>query len=158
MLVKCADLINSHPIEVSLIDEDQQRLTPNHLLIGHAQSRQVSQVIFTEGDDKDTKRTRYVLELSNQWWKAWFTRCFPTLFAFRGWVKKVRNLEVGDIVLVETKLKIGKGSYCMVRVIETHPDANGLVRKVTLEARPQGGPLGLPYVSKDLEKFNMAVQ
>ena len=46
----------------------------------------------------------------------------------------------------------------MARVIETHPDANGLVRKVTLEARPHGGPLGLPYVPKDLEKFNMAVQ
>ena len=71
---------------------------------------------------------------------------------------KVRNLEVGDIVLVETKLKIGKGSYRMARVIETHPDDNGLVRKVTLEARPRGGPLGLPYVPKDLETFKMAVQ
>ena len=34
---------------------------------------------------------------------------------FRGWVKKKRNLEVGDIVLVETKVKIGKGSYRMAQ-------------------------------------------
>ena len=40
----------------------------------------------------------------------------------------------------------------------TYPDDDGLVRKVTLEARPRGGPLGLPYVPKNLEKFNMAVQ
>ena len=46
----------------------------------------------------------------------------------------------------------------MAQVVETYPDDNGLVRKVTLEARPRGGPLGLPYVPKDLEKFNMAIQ
>ena len=27
-----------------------------------------------------------------------------------------------------------------------------------LEARPQGGPVGLPYVAKNLERFQMAVQ
>ena len=46
----------------------------------------------------------------------------------------------------------------MARVIETHPDANRLVRKVTLEAKPRGGPFGLPYIPKDLETFKMAVQ
>ena len=46
----------------------------------------------------------------------------------------------------------------MACVIETHPDENGLCRKVTLEARPRGGPLGLPYIPKDLETFKMAVQ
>ena len=46
----------------------------------------------------------------------------------------------------------------MARIIKTHPDKNGLCRKVTLEARPRGGPLGLPYVPKDLETFKMAVQ
>ena len=64
--IKCADMINSHPIGVTFIDEDLQPLTPNHLLIGRAQSRQVSQEVLTEGDDKYTKRTRYVSELSNQ--------------------------------------------------------------------------------------------
>ena len=63
--VKCADMINSHPIGVTLIDEDLQPLTPNHLLIGCAQSGQVSQEVLTKGDKKYTKRTRYVSELSN---------------------------------------------------------------------------------------------
>ena len=35
-LIKRADLINSCPIGVTLIDEDLQPLTPNHLLIGRA--------------------------------------------------------------------------------------------------------------------------
>ena len=46
----------------------------------------------------------------------------------------------------------------MACVVKTHPDQAGLVRRVTLEARPRGGPLGLPYKSKKLEKFEMAVQ
>ena len=69
-----------------------------------------------------------------------------------------RNLKVDNIVLVQTKVKLGKDSYRMAHVVKTHPDEAGLVRRVTLEARPRGGPLGLPYKSKKLEKFKMAVQ
>ena len=60
--------------------------------------------------------------------------------------------------MVETKAKIRRSSYRMAGVIKTHLNESGLCRRVTLEARPHGGPLGLPYVPKDLEKFQMAVQ
>ena len=43
-------------------------------------------------------------------------------------------------------------------MVNTHPHEAGLVRRVTLEARPRGGPLELPYKSKKLEKFQIAVQ
>ena len=72
---------------------------------------------------------------------------------------KIKNFHTpNNIVLVQTKVKLGKDSYRMARVVETHPDQAGLVWRVTLEARPRGGPLGLPYKSKKLEKFEMAVQ
>ena len=61
-------------------------------------------------------------------------------------------------MLVKTKAKIGRSSYRMARVVVTHLDESGLCRRVKLEARPHGGPVGLPYVPKDLEKFQMAVQ
>ena len=54
--------------------------------------------------------------------------------------------------------KVGKGSYHMARVTETRLNNIGLVRKMTLEAGPRGGPLGLPYVPKNLEKLNLAIQ
>ena len=53
---------------------------------------------------------------------------------------------------------MGRNSYCMARVVETHPDQSGLCRRVTLEAMPRGGSVRLPYVSKNLERFQMAVQ
>ena len=55
------------------------------------------------------------------------------------------NLEVDNIILVQTKVKLGKDTYRMAHLVETHPDEAGLVQRVTLEARPRGGPLGLPY-------------
>ena len=88
----------------------------------------------------------------------WFKQVFPSLLPFRGWVERQRNLEVGDIVMVETKHKLGKDTYRLARVIKTSLDEAGLCRRVTLEARPRGGKPGLPFISKDLEVFDMAVQ
>ena len=88
----------------------------------------------------------------------WFKQCFSSMLPFRGWVERQRNLEVGDIVMMETKEKLGKNSYRMARVIKTFLDEAGLCRRVSLESRPRGGNLGLPYISKDLEVFDMAAQ
>ena len=49
-------------------------------------------------------------------------------------------------------------SYKLARVIKTFLDEAGLCRRVTLEARPRGRNLGLPYIPKDLEQFDMATQ
>ena len=111
-----------------------------------------------EGLDKFTKRAKYVAELGKLWWDMWFKQCFAALLPFKGWVERQKNLEVSDIVLVETKQKLGKNSYKLARVIKTFLDEAGLCRRVMLEARPRGGNLGLPYISKDLEQFDMATQ
>ena len=65
LLVKCADLINSRPIGVMLVEDNLQPLTPNHLLIGGAQSGQVSQEGLVDGADKYSKRAQYMSKLSS---------------------------------------------------------------------------------------------
>ena len=147
LLVMCADMINSHPNGVLLPEDNLQPLTPNHLLIGWASSGQVSQELLIDGADKYCKRTKYVAELSSQWWNVWLSCVFPSLLPFKGWVNRQCNLESGDIVLVEHKAKLGKNSYRMAHVVDTHPDDAWLVHHVMLEARPRGGPLGLPYIA-----------
>ena len=92
--------------------------------------------MLIDGADKYSKRARYISELTTQWWNAWFAQCFPSLLPFKGWVQRQKNLESGDNVLVETKAKMGKNSYRMAQVVETHLDESGLCRRVTLEARP----------------------
>ena len=158
LLVQCADRMNSRPIGVMLGEDELQPLTPNHLLLGRCKSGTVCKETLDEGLDHFTKRAKYVTKLSNQWWELWFKQCFPALLPFRGWVSRQRNLEIGDIVMMETWKKLGKHAYRMARVINTHLDEAGLCRRVTLESRPKGGKLGLPYKSKDLEVFDMATQ
>ena len=60
--------------------------------------------------------------------------------------------------MVLHKPKLGKVSYRWAQVVETDADEDGLCRKVTLEAKPPGGKPGLPYESKGLQRFEMAVQ
>ena len=126
-LTKCTDMINSRPIGVLLAEDDLQPLTQNHLLIGHASSSQVGQELLNNDDDGDKhcKRLKYVNKLSKQWWNLWIQRVFPSLLPFKSWTKKQRNLEVDDIVLVQTKVKLGKDSYRMARVVKTHVDLAG---------------------------------
>ena len=158
LLVNCADRMNSRPLGAMLTEGDIQPLTPNHLLLGRTQPGVISKELLDEGLERFTKRAKYVAELGRLWWDMWFKQVFPALLPFRGWVERQRNLEVGDIVMVETKHKLGKDSYRLARVVKTSLDEAGLCRKVTLEARPRGGNLGLPYISKDLEQFDMAAQ
>ena len=61
-------------------------------------------------------------------------------------------------MLVETRHRVGKNSYRMARVVQTFLDQAGLCRKVKLEAKARRRPLGLPYVPKKLESFEMATQ
>ena len=158
LLVQCADKMNSRPIGVMHGEDELQPLTPNHLLLGQTQSRTVCKETLDEGLDHFTKQAKYVAELSNTWWKLWFNQCFSSMLPFRGWVARQRNLEVGDIVMIKTPQKLGKHSYRMARVRERFLDEAGLCRRVSLEARPRGGNLGLPYKSKDLYVFEMAIQ
>ena len=103
LLVKCTDLMNSHPLGVMIGEDNIQPLTPSHLLIGLSQSGQVSREALNDGPDRFTKRARYVSVLRKQWWEAWFSQVFPALLPFRGWVQRQRNLKVGDFMLVQTK-------------------------------------------------------
>ena len=119
-------MINSGPIGVLLAEDDLQPLTPNHLLIGRASSGQVSQESLGDGD-KYCKRLKYVTELSNQWWNLWLSQVFPSLLPFKSWTRRQQNLEVNNIVLVQTKVKLGKDTYRMARAVKTHPDEAGLV-------------------------------
>ena len=126
LLTKCADRINSCPIGVLLAEDDLQPLTPNHLLIGRASSGQVSQESLGDGD-KYCERMKYVAELSSQWWNLWLSQVFPSLLPFKSWMKRQCNLEVDNIVLVQTKVKLGKDTYRMACAFETDPDNAGLV-------------------------------
>ena len=158
LLIRCANRINDRPLGVKKGEGELLPLTPNQLLIGKTSSGATSMEVLDEGPDKFTKRARYVAELERLWWNIWMAQCFDTMLPFRSWTQRQQNLVVGDIVAVAHKPKLGKASYRLARVYDVTKDEEGLVRTAHLEARPPGGKPGLPYTSKQLQKFPMAVQ
>ena len=60
--------------------------------------------------------------------------------------------------VVHLELNRTYGTGALLLSITAFTSTRGLCRRVKLEARPRGGPLGLPYISKNLETFEMATQ
>ena len=158
LLLSCANQINDRPLGVKQGESEILPLTPNQLLIGKTSSGSLSMELLDTGRDKFTRRAAYVAELSRIWWNNWFATCFDSLLPFRTWVERQRNLKEGDIVLLSHKPKLGKASYRLARVVAVKCDEAGLARTATLQARPPGGNPGLPYIAKELQTFDMAVQ
>uniref|UniRef100_A0A1B0DAH6 Uncharacterized protein n=1 Tax=Phlebotomus papatasi TaxID=29031 RepID=A0A1B0DAH6_PHLPP len=50
------------------------------------------------------------------------------------WLGNQENLQIGDLVLVKTE-NFKTGSWCLGRVFNVHPGADGVVRVVTVKTR-----------------------
>ena len=82
----------------------------------------------------------------------------PTLVPIRRWRKKKKNLNIGDVVMVEYPNAL-KYDYRVGRIIDVHPDPSKLVRTVTVAYRKRDAREDPKvYKSKPLTQEKMAVQ
>ena len=63
------------------------------------------------------------------------SKSFELLCPRTKWKKEHRNLCIGDIVLIKTEQKIGKGHYRLAKITDTIPDHHGRVRTVKVQVR-----------------------
>ena len=123
-----ADLINSRPL--GIIGESGSELailTPNSLILGRNKSENPR--CYPEGTS--LPRTTQVNEVITRFWKRWMEIVKPAMILAKKWNNEVRNLCVGDIVLILENDSITK-TYKLAKVSETLPSDDGLVRKVKL--------------------------
>ena len=88
----------------------------------------------------DTKyRYRFVQSLVENFWKRWIRDYFPILIVQRKWHSKVRNVRIGDIVLVQDANVI-RGDWRMGEVVDVHTGRDSLIRdvKVRYKIRSEG--------------------
>ena len=104
-------------------------LTPNMMLL--ARSSNYSPPLEYSGDDRFCARLAYVAQVEKEWWDRWVKQVLPTLFSYRKWKDKQKNIEVGDLVMIRYPGQF-KDDYCMAKVKEVHPGEDGLVRQVTV--------------------------
>ena len=121
-----ADMVNSRPIGVASQDEDViSVLTPNSLILGRNSSSNPR--CYPEG--RVVPRLTEVNSIVKQFWKTWVSSCKPALILHRKWNAEVRNLLVGDVVLVLDKDSL-TNSYRVAKVTEATPSDDGKVRSV----------------------------
>ena len=81
-----------------------------------------------------TKRSSAIKENLKTWWSIYHANFEKVSTSLPKWKNAEDNLEVNDIVLLlDSPNKVG--SFKIGRVVQTYPDAHGLVRTVLVEYR-----------------------
>ena len=132
-----ASILNSRPIYArwgSRGGDDPDylsALTPNMIQTGRA--NQEIPVRNYENSDKPLFRLKYVEECVSKWWQQFMSQNFSSLVPRQKWFYKQRNMQVGDVVLVQYEGKSKPGTYRLGVITEVEVEADGCVRNVTVQ-------------------------
>lgn len=121
-----ADLINSRPIaKIGEVDDTIQVLTPNALLLGRNSSDNPGYWLSS----RSLPRLSEVNDVVTAFWKKWNDVAKPALTLHKKWNTAVRNLQVGDVVLVmEESSGVGQPEHKLAKVVKADPGRDGKVR------------------------------
>ncbi|XP_076869830.1 uncharacterized protein LOC143521148 [Brachyhypopomus gauderio] len=126
-------IINSRPLSVEHLHDPNgpEPLTPNHILTMKSSIILPPPGQFCKEDLYLRKRWRRVQFLANEFWKRWRREYLLNLQQRQKWQKPSRNSQVGDIVILQDD-NVPRNEWKLARVVEVHPSADGLVRKLKL--------------------------
>lgn len=119
-------IINSRPLtSISMDATDDEPLTPHHFLIGCAGGAEPSlnDVTKAEASRQQWKKVQF---LAKNYWDRWLHEYLPTQAKRSKWTDAVKNVEIGDIVLIaddNQKAKWQKGI-----ILKTHIGKDGKIR------------------------------
>ncbi|XP_049284605.1 uncharacterized protein LOC125764417 [Anopheles funestus] len=128
VMAEAEGMINSRPLKYLPLDSaSQEALTPNHFLMGSSsgvKQRPVASTSLQAGLQSSWKMTQHILD---GMWRRWIREYLPVLARQTKWFEPVRELVVGDLVLIVDAGVRNQWKRGMVeRVI---PGADGRVRQ-----------------------------
>ena len=127
-LLEVEFLLNSRPLTyVSPDIDDAEPLTPNHFLLGYPEAA-LPPGKFSESDTCGRGKWRQSQALATQLWRRWRKEYLPLLIERKKWLKKTRDLKVGDIVLMMEQ-NSPRGYWPLARVDEVVPSSDGTIRQ-----------------------------
>ena len=118
--------------------------------------------MFDQGSKFDQDRFKLTQRIVNQFWEVWMKNYFPTLLVRKKWHHRQRNLQVGDVCLLQDSNQV-RGEFRMCRVSRVFPDPKGIVRNVeVLAAHKQDGsrsyhPQGLSRLRRHVNNLIVIV-
>ena len=125
--------------------------TPNHILLGFSSSNHVPGV-FRDNEINYRKKWRAVQVATNMFWSRWLKEYLPTLVQRRKWNYPTQNLNVGDLVVIQTD-NIPGSRWSLGRILERYSVVDGVVRTVKVK-RPSNELLQPAQKLCLLEKAN----
>ena len=153
ILYEVMAIVNSRPL--GPVTEENIPLTPNALLTMKSEIALPPPGEFSESDVYARKRWRQVQYIANEFWHRWRTEYLSTLQQRQKWVTKTRNINVGDIVLVNESDTV-RNEWKLAKVTECNKSADDLVRSVKLLLANPDYPKNskkLTYLVKPLTKI-----
>ena len=137
-LKRIANVLNDRPLSIQKSskpypdDDFLTPLTPNMLVTGRSCGRAPVTKDYAP-DDLPEERLSYIEELERAWWYQYKVQYFASLVPTQKWLEAQRNMQPGDVVLIEYKHKSFPGTYRLGRVKEVEIDSSdGLVRTCTV--------------------------
>ncbi len=134
-LVEIEGIFNSRPVcKLSDDPRDEDVLTPNHFLM----QRKVMNLpsgMFVDADRHSRKHWKLVQVLANHFWQRWLREYLPKLQQRTKWLRKRRNAQVGDLVLM-VDTTVPRGSWPLGRITNVYLSRENAVR--TVEVKPKG--------------------
>jgi len=136
-------ILNSRPLTALSTDpNDLQPLTPGHFLIGQPL------VALPERDTINIPQNRLhrwelLQQLHQTFWKRWSNEYLTSLQARTKWTRQQPNIEVGNLVLINTP-NLPPTQWKLGRIEKTYPGDDGTVRVVTI--RTIDGSITRPVV------------
>ena len=125
-----ANVVNNRPLTGTAIEDPHERvMTPNILLTGKEGLSAPPPGDFPEEDVYCRKRWIVAQAVTEAFWKAWKAEYLSLLTQRQRWTEKMRNVKVGDIVLLWDDSE-ARNDWKIARVNSVKPGSDDLVRSV----------------------------
>ncbi|XP_062708969.1 uncharacterized protein LOC134288366 [Aedes albopictus] len=128
ILVEAEFIINSRPLTyIPLESADQESLTPNHFLLGNSSGLKIPPSTPTPQQGALRSSWKLAQSITDDFWRRWVKEYAPTIARRTKSFAEVRDLKVGDLVLI-----IGgtaRNQWIRGRVEKTVPGRDGRVRQ-----------------------------
>ncbi|XP_052901587.1 uncharacterized protein LOC128309254 [Anopheles moucheti] len=128
-LIEVEHIVNARPLtDVPIDSEEDEPITPNHLLLGSSAG---VKPFVTIDDSPDTLRNNWKTSqiYANIFWRKWVAAYLPTLTRRTKWYQPREPLKEGDVVLIVDET-LPRGCWPKGRVIRAIQSKDGAVRRV----------------------------
>ena len=124
-------IINSRPLTfVSVDHEDDEAITPNHLLLGSCDGYKP----FFENGESLRQRWHQTQSFADHFWRRWLKEYTPIIARRGKWFAKVPPVTVGAIVIIVDE-NLPRRCWPKGKIIDTVVAEDGQVRRVTIKTQ-----------------------